>query len=159
MTSAPSKASWYAANGPARTCVMSMILIPSYGLIDPPLDLEYLGARRGLQLAGVDRHRQHAVVADGAGELDEAVIAEAADECLHGRVVHPVLAHQLAGEVDDLRVFRGNAAAVVLTDGGDGRLRHAEPSRAAGLSAPYVHGLELARDRHGREHAHAHVER
>src|SRR5262249_24740964 len=36
MTSAPSRASWYAANGPASTCVMSMILIPSYGLIDPP---------------------------------------------------------------------------------------------------------------------------
>src|SRR5215510_13412858 len=159
MTSAPSSASWYAANGPASTCVISMILMPSYGLMDPPLDLQHLGAGRGLELAGVDRHREHGVVADRARELDESVGAEAPDERLHRRFVHPVLAHELAGELDDLRVLGRDAAAVVLADSGNRRLRHIELARSAGLGAPYVHGLELARDGHGREHAHAHVER
>jgi hypothetical protein len=45
---------------------------------DAPSGLEHLGARRGLQLARVDRHGEHGVVADGPGELDEAIVAEAA---------------------------------------------------------------------------------
>src|SRR5262249_60872564 len=98
----------------ASTWVISMILMPSYGLMDPPLDLQHLGAGRGLELAGVDRHREHGVVADRARELDESVGAEAPDERLHRRFVHPVLAHELAGEIHHLRVPRPAAPALVL---------------------------------------------
>src|SRR2546427_3089847 len=150
---------------------MSMILIPSYGLIAPPpalvcailqaaaLGLEDLGARRRLQLAGIDRHRQHAVVADRARELDQPVVAEPPDERFHRRVVHPVLAHELSRELDDLRVLGRNAAAVVLANGRDGGLRHSHSASAAGLRAPDIDRLQLARHGHGGEDAHAHVER
>jgi hypothetical protein len=77
---------------------------------DVPLGLEDLGVRRGLQLARVDRHGEHAVVADGPGELDEPVVAEAAAERLHGGVVHPVLAQERPRELHDLGVLGWNAA-------------------------------------------------
>ena len=48
---------------------------------------------------------------------------------------------------------------MVLADRGDRGLRHVEPPGAAGLRAPDIDRLELARDRHRREHAHLHVER
>src|SRR5262245_60905579 len=96
-----------------------------------PSDLQHFGAGSGLELAGVDGHRQHRVVTDGPGELDEAVVAEPLAQRGGGGVVDPMAAHQRARELDDLRVLRRHAAAVVLADGGDGRLRHAEPARAA----------------------------
>src|ERR1700716_1073568 len=134
---------------------MSMILMPSYGLMESSrvglrysLALQRLRAGRCLELAGVDRHRQHAVVADRAGELDEAVVAESSDQRLHRGLVDPVLAHELACELDDLRILGRDAAAVILADGGDRRFRDVEPPGAAGLRAPDVRGLELARDGH-----------
>jgi len=92
--------------------------------------------RRGrLQLAGVHRHRQHAVVADRPRELDEAVIAEPNPQRLEHRVADPMLAHELAREVHDLRVFGRDAARVLLADGRDGRLGHTEPPGATRLGA------------------------
>jgi hypothetical protein len=76
--------------------------------------------------------RQHAVVADRARELDEAVLADATDQRLHGGFVDPMLAHELAREVDDLRVLRRNAPVVILADCRDGRLGHAESPHAVG---------------------------
>jgi hypothetical protein len=77
---------------------------------DVPLGLEHLGVGRGLQLARVDRHGEHAVVADGPGELDEPVVAEASAERLGGGVVHPMLAQECARELHDLGVLGWNAA-------------------------------------------------
>src|SRR5262249_44152105 len=71
--------------------------------------LEDFGAGGGLELAGVHGHRQHRVVADGAGELDEAVVAEALAQRVGGGVVDPVPLHQRAGELDDLRVLGRHA--------------------------------------------------
>ena len=42
----------------------------------PGSDLQNFRARSGFELASVHRHSQHAVIADGAGQLDEALIAE-----------------------------------------------------------------------------------
>jgi hypothetical protein len=75
-----------------------------------PLGLQDLGARGGLELASVHGHGEHAVVADGAGELDEAVVAEARPERLHDGVVHPVPAHERPRELPDLGVVGWNAA-------------------------------------------------
>jgi hypothetical protein len=75
-----------------------------------PLGCQDLGVRRGLQLARVDGHGEHAVVADGSGELDEPVVAEARADRLRGGVVHPVLAQERPRELDDLGVLGWNAA-------------------------------------------------
>src|SRR5512137_853026 len=68
--------------------------------------LQDLGALAGFQLAGVHRHRQHAVIADHPGELDESVIAEPRPERLERRVVNPMLAHELPRELHDLCVLQ-----------------------------------------------------
>src|SRR5690242_5986750 len=39
-------------------------------------DLQHFSVRSGFKLACVHGHRQHAVIADGAGQLDEPLIAE-----------------------------------------------------------------------------------
>ena len=39
-------------------------------------DLQDFGARSGFELACVNRHRQHAVVPNGTGQLDKSLIAE-----------------------------------------------------------------------------------
>ena len=39
-------------------------------------DLQHFGVRSAFELAGVHRHGQHAVIPDGAGQLDEPLIAE-----------------------------------------------------------------------------------
>jgi hypothetical protein len=75
-----------------------------------PLGPEDLGAGGRLELAGVHGHRQHAVVPDRPGELDEAVVAEARPERLHAGVVHPVLPHERPRELHDLGVLGWNAA-------------------------------------------------
>src|SRR6266850_284129 len=77
-------------------------------------NLQHVGAGRGLELTGVDGHREHRVVADGAGELDEAVVAEALADGAGGGVVDAVTPHQRARELHDLRVLRRDAPAVVL---------------------------------------------
>ena len=82
----------------------------------PGSDLQNFGARRGFELASVHRHSQHAVIADGAGQLDEALITEPLPQCAGARLVDPVLAEELPREVDDFRVFRRNAARVVFAD-------------------------------------------
>jgi len=74
----------------------------------PGSDLQNFGARRGFELASVHRHSQHAVIADGAGQLDEALITEPLPQCAGGRLVDPVLAEELPGEVDNFGVFRRN---------------------------------------------------
>lgn len=75
-----------------------------------PLGLQDLGAGSGLELAGVHGHGQHAVVADGTGQLDEAIVAEARSERLHGGVVNPVPADERSRELHDLGVLGWNAA-------------------------------------------------
>ena len=81
---------------------------------------QHLCSRPGLQLAGVHRHRQHAVEANRAGQLDELLVAEALSQRIHASIVRPVLADEIAREVHDLRVLRRNAARVFLADRGDG---------------------------------------
>ena len=39
-------------------------------------DLQHFGVRSGFELARVHGYRQHAVIPDGAGQLDESFIAE-----------------------------------------------------------------------------------
>ncbi len=39
-------------------------------------DLQYFGVRSGFEFAGVHSHCQHAVIPDGAGQLDKPLIAE-----------------------------------------------------------------------------------
>src|SRR5512136_1879647 len=68
--------------------------------------LQDLGALAGFQLAGVHRHRQHAVVADHPRELDESVIAEPRPERLERRVVNPMPADKLPRELHVLGVFQ-----------------------------------------------------
>jgi hypothetical protein len=77
---------------------------------DLELGFQDLGARRGLQLAGIHGHGEHAVVPDGPGELDEAVVAEARPERLHGRLVRAVRAQERPRELHDLGVLGWNAA-------------------------------------------------
>src|SRR5439155_1513692 len=72
--------------------------------------------------------------------------------------VVPRLRHELPRELDDLWALGREPAAVILANGGDRGLRHAQPSGATGLRPPDVLGLELARHGHRGEHAHAHVE-
>ena len=96
--------------------------------ISPVYDLQHLGARCGFELAGIHRHAEQAVVADGTGELDELVVAEARQHRLCCGIVGAMLAQQLPGEVDDLRVLRRDAARMVLADRGNGRC----PARRAG---------------------------
>ena len=68
--------------------------------------LQHLGARSGLQLDGVERHRKHAVVADRARQLDEQRVAESLPQRLYRRVVNAVIADQALGEIDDLGIFK-----------------------------------------------------
>jgi hypothetical protein len=75
-----------------------------------PLGRQDLGAGGGLELARVHGHGEHAVVADGAGELDEAVVAEARPERLHDGVLHAVPAQERPRELHDLGVLGWNAA-------------------------------------------------
>src|SRR6266478_7704025 len=89
--------------------------------------LQDLGALAGFQLAGVHRHRQHAVIADHPRELDESVIAEPCSEHLERRVGNPMLVDELPRELHDLGVLRRDAARVFLANSRDGGLRHAEP--------------------------------
>src|SRR5215472_16496664 len=75
-----------------------------------PSDLQHLGARRCFEFAGVDCHRQQAVVADRAGKLDEPLITEPSAQRAGTRLVDAVPAEKLPGEFHDLGVFGGNAA-------------------------------------------------
>src|SRR2546422_4815550 len=59
------------------------------------LNLQHFGARSGLELARVHGHGQHAVVANHAGELDQAVVAEAPPNRLRGGVVDAMLPDEL----------------------------------------------------------------
>src|SRR5262245_13479314 len=76
-------------------------------------------ARARRQLAGIDRHRQHGVVPDASGELDEATVSKALAKRLNGCIVHAVLPKQSPSEIDDLRVLSGNAAGVSIADCAD----------------------------------------
>src|SRR5262245_60764828 len=108
-------------NGPATTWASSRTRIPSRGRRVSVMSmspsgsswaasgLQHFGAGRGLQLAGVHGHGQHRVVADAARQLDEPALAEAAAQRLEGGLIHAVLAEQPARELDDLRVFGGDA--------------------------------------------------
>ena len=48
--------------------------------LDGNSDLQDFGARSGFELARVYRHRQHAVISDGAGQLDEPLITQPLSE-------------------------------------------------------------------------------
>src|SRR5688500_9607287 len=71
---------------------------------------QLLGPGAGLELARVHGHRQHAVVPDRPGELDELLVAEALLERLRGCGIDAMLMDEVAREVHDLRVFGRNAA-------------------------------------------------
>src|SRR5262245_3596771 len=124
-----------------------------------PLWFQHLGAGSGFEFARVDRHCEHHIVADRAGELQQLVIAEACLHSLEGGIVDAVFADELQREIDDLGVLRWDATSVLLPDGCDRRLRHALAAGAASLGAPHVDGIEFAGRRHGCEDAHAHVKR
>src|SRR5215469_17180992 len=127
--------------------------------LSSPSGSQHLGARGRLEFTGIHGHREHTVIADRAGQLDQPVIAEAGLHLFKAGVVGAMPAQQLAREIDDLGVFRRDAARVVLADCRDRLLRHAETARAAGLRAPDIDRLEFARDRHCRQDTHAHIER
>src|SRR6516162_5017167 len=124
-----------------------------------PSDLQYFRARSGFELACVHGHGQHAVIADGAGQFDKALLTEASLQRLHTRLVNSVLAEQLPREFDDLGILRWKAARVVLTDRCDCRFRHAEAASAARLGTPHINRFQLARDCHCCEDAYPHIER
>src|SRR5712691_13120261 len=123
------------------------------------LDFQHLGARCRFQLTGVDGHSEHAVVTDCPGEFQEPLVAKPRLDRLKGGVVDPVLLEELLRELDDLGILWRHAARVLLTDGRDGRLRHALPACTARLRAPYIDRLELPGGRHRGEHPHPHIER
>ena len=89
-----------------------------------PLDLELFVRRVGLQLGAVHRHRQHAVIADAGRQLDVFVRAEAVHHRFRQAVFDPVVAQQLAGEVDDLEVFRRDAVRMFVADGVEPLAKH-----------------------------------
>src|SRR5688572_5806420 len=110
------------------------------------LRLQYLRPFRRLQLARIGRHRQQTVVADRPGQLDQLEVIEPLLQRFHGRRADPVLVNEIAREIYDLRVLRGEAARVLLADRGDRRLGHALLAGLAGLGAPHVSAVELPRD-------------
>jgi hypothetical protein len=46
----------------------------------PGSELQHFGVRSGFEFARVYRHRQHAVIPDGAGQLDKPLITEPLSE-------------------------------------------------------------------------------
>src|SRR6516165_10772202 len=90
-------------------------------------DRQNFGARRGLQFTRIHRHRQQAVIADGAGQLNEPVVAEPPLHRPESRVIDAVPAEKLTGKLDNLGVFGWNAARMVIADRRYRRLRHPEP--------------------------------
>ena len=111
-----------------------------------PLDLELFVRRVGLQLGAVHRHRQHAVIADAGRQLDVFVRAEAVHHRFRQAVFDPVVAQQLAGEVDDLEVFRRDAVRMFVADGVDGGAGDAPLLGDHALDAPDVLRLEMPPD-------------
>ena len=98
------------------------------------------------QLHTIDRHREHRVVADAGGQLHVLIRPESIHHGLRQPFFDAIGAQQLAGEFNNLQVFRRNTIGTVVANCLDGRPRNPSLSTDDALNPPDLLSLEVPAD-------------
>src|SRR5213594_2194329 len=141
----------------SATCPLSFtVLFLSERLVSlvhaPISNFEIFRRSRRIDIESVQRAGQHRIVADGCGELDHALFAEAAIDRLERRLADSMGMDHLAHEADDLCLFGGKILhAPFLIDSANGFHGNAGLLTMVDVRRPLMFAFELPRRHQRRE--------